>query len=94
MRLALSTPAEDRKIDYINSHGTSTVVGGRDRSRRHSPRLRQGSTPAIASTKSLTGHCLGGAGVWGDLFADHAQRRFIAASASIERTLRWIHPRS
>ena len=41
MRLALSTLPQGRKIDYINSHGTSTAGRRRDRGRGDPPRLRR-----------------------------------------------------
>ncbi len=45
----------------------------------------QGSTPPIASTKSLTGHCLGGAGVWEAIYSlIMLNGNFIAASANVE----------
>ena len=44
-----------------------------------------GSTPPIASTKSLTGHCLGGAGVWEAIYSLIMMNgNFIAASANVE----------
>jgi 3-oxoacyl-[acyl-carrier-protein] synthase I len=85
MRLALSTLPQGRKIDYINSHGTSTMVGDVTEVEAIRRVFGQGSTPPIASTKSLTGHCLGGAGVWETIFSlIMLNGNFIAASANVE----------
>ena len=64
MRAAL----EEKKtinVDYMNTHGTSTPVG--DSKELEAIRTvfgdkKFGEMPAIASTKSLTGHALGAAG--------------------------------
>ncbi len=85
MRLALSTLPQGRKIDYINSHGTSTVVGDVTEVEAIRRVFGQGQTPPIASTKSLTGHCLGGAGVWEAIYSlIMLNGNFIAASANVE----------
>ncbi|WP_374436768.1 beta-ketoacyl-ACP synthase I [Tabrizicola sp.] len=85
MRVALSTLPQGRKIDYINSHGTSTVVGDVTEVEAIRRVFGQGSTPPIASTKSLTGHCLGGAGVWEAIYSLIMMNgNFIAASANVE----------
>ena len=85
MRLALATLPKDRRIDYINSHGTSTMVGDVTEVEAIRRVFGQGSTPPIASTKSLTGHCLGGAGVWEAIFSlIMLNGNFIAASANVE----------
>ena len=61
MRQAMTTIGE-RKIDYINAHGTSTKVG--DIQEVSAVREVFGDRmPLISSTKSLTGHALGAAGV-------------------------------
>lgn len=61
MRQAMATIG-GRKIDYINAHGTSTPVG--DRQEVGAVREVFGdASPFVASTKSLTGHALGAAGV-------------------------------
>ncbi len=61
MRLAASTLG-DRKVDYINAHGTSTPVG--DVTEVEAVRRVFGDDHApISSTKSMTGHSLGAAGV-------------------------------
>src|SRR5690606_11956711 len=60
MRQALATVAAP--VDYINSHGTSTPVGDS----REMAAIREvfgDAVPHISSTKSLTGHSLGAAGV-------------------------------
>lgn len=52
----------DKKIDYINTHGTSTVLG--DKKELEAIKSVFGDkSPAISSTKSMTGHALGAAGV-------------------------------
>jgi 3-oxoacyl-[acyl-carrier-protein] synthase-1 len=85
MRLALSTLPQGRKIDYINSHGTSTMVGDVTEVEAIRRVFGQGTTPPIASTKSLTGHCLGGAGVWEAIYSLLMMNgNFIAASANVE----------
>jgi len=60
MQQAMSTV--DTPIDYINAHGTSTPIGDT----RELGAIREvfgDNVPKIGSTKSLTGHALGGAGV-------------------------------
>ena len=62
MKLALATLPKDRKITYINAHGTSTPVG--DVTEVEGVRIALGDDHApISSTKSMTGHALGAAGV-------------------------------
>jgi len=52
----------DRPVDYLNTHGTSTPVG--DLKEMEAVRAVFGAKPPmISSTKSLTGHSLGAAGV-------------------------------
>jgi|TARA_B110000914_G_C15502588_1_gene466653 3-oxoacyl-[acyl-carrier-protein] synthase-1 len=54
--------AENQKIDYINAHGTSTPAG--DITELNAIRsVFKDEIPAISSTKSLSGHSLGAAGV-------------------------------
>lgn len=86
MRLALE--GVEGGVDYINTHGTSTLVG--DVKELEAIRAvfgdnADGKVPAIASTKSLSGHALGAAGVneaiYTLLMMEH---NFIAASANIE----------
>ena len=84
MRVALSTLPQGRMIDYINSHGTSTPVGDIGEVKAIRRVFGEGKTPPIASTKSLTGHCLGGAGVWEAIYSLLMMNgNFIAASANV-----------
>lgn len=70
-------------IDYINAHGTSTPVG--DIRELEAMREVFGERiPPISSTKSLTGHALGAAGVNEAIYSLLMQEAsFIAASANI-----------
>jgi 3-oxoacyl-[acyl-carrier-protein] synthase I len=72
------------KVDYINTHGTSTPVG--DTKELEAIRAVFGnSDTAIASTKSLSGHALGAAGVNEAIYTlIMMKNNFIAASANIE----------
>ncbi|MGN6548538.1 MAG: beta-ketoacyl-ACP synthase I [Pararhizobium sp.] len=82
MRQALSTVKGD--IDYINTHGTSTDIGDS----REIGAIREvfgDKLPHIASTKSLTGHSLGAAGVQESIYSIlMMQNAFIGESAHIE----------
>ena len=71
-------------VDYINTHGTSTPVG--DSKELEAIRAVFGeSKTAIASTKSLSGHALGAAGVNEAIYTlIMMENNFIAASANIE----------
>jgi 3-oxoacyl-[acyl-carrier-protein] synthase-1 len=72
------------RVDYINAHGTSTPVG--DTKELEAIREVFGKDiPVISSTKSLTGHALGAAGVNEAVYTLlMMQEGFIAASANIE----------
>lgn len=84
MRLALSTLPSDRRVDYINSHGTSTPVGDVTEMEAIRRVFGRGKTPPVASTKSLTGHSLGATGAQEAIYALlMMQGRFIAASANV-----------
>jgi 3-oxoacyl-[acyl-carrier-protein] synthase-1 len=75
----------DAPIDYINAHGTSTPVG--DVRELEAIKATFGdSIPPISSTKSLTGHSLGAAGVQEAIYSlIMMQNDFICASANIEQ---------
>ena len=82
MRQAMSTI--DGPIDYINAHGTSTPVGDIQELKAVIEAFG-GSAPRISSTKSLSGHSLGAAGVQEAIYCLlMMQGDFIAASANIE----------
>lgn len=71
-------------VDYINSHGTSTPAG--DVTEINAVKEVFGSVPAIASTKSLTGHSLGATGVQEAIYSlIMMNENFIAASQNIEQ---------
>ena len=81
MKMALSTVKN--KIDYLNTHGTSTPVG--DITELKAVReVFEESIPKISSTKSLTGHPLGAASVHEAIYClIMMKNNFIAASANI-----------
>jgi 3-oxoacyl-[acyl-carrier-protein] synthase-1 len=81
MQQALSTV--DGRVDYINAHGTSTPVG--DTRELEAVRTVFGDDiPRISSTKSLSGHSLGAAGVHEAIFSLlMMQEDFLCASANI-----------
>ena len=82
MQMAMAT--SNKTIDYINAHGTSTPVG--DIQEIKAVREVFGDNiPAINSTKSLSGHSLGAAGVQEAIYSLlMMENNFIAASANIE----------
>ena len=82
MRQALATV--EGSVDYINAHGTSTPVG--DVAELKAIREVFGDQcPSIGSTKSLSGHSLGAAGVQEAIYCRlMMQNDFTAISANIE----------
>ena len=72
------------KIDYINAHGTSTPVG--DIAELKAIRkVFKDDLPFISSTKSLSGHSLGAAGVHESIYTLlMMNNNFISESANIE----------
>jgi 3-oxoacyl-[acyl-carrier-protein] synthase I len=81
MQQAMSTVAEP--VGYINAHGTSTPVG--DMRELEAVRtVFNKNIPVISSTKSLSGHSLGAAGVHEAIYSLlMMQGDFISASANI-----------
>ncbi len=82
MQQAMATV--DGNIDYVNAHGTSTPVG--DTKELEALRAVFGgeNVPWVSSTKSLTGHALGAAGVNEAIYSLlMMQNNFLSASANI-----------
>lgn len=82
MRMALD--GMNARVDYINTHGTSTPVG--DMAELRAMREVFGDkVPPFSSTKSLTGHSQGATGVHEAIYSLlMLEHDFIAASANIE----------
>jgi 3-oxoacyl-[acyl-carrier-protein] synthase-1 len=73
------------KVDYINTHGTSTPVGDTKELEAIREVFGIDNPVAIASTKSLSGHALGAAGVNEAIYTLlMMENNFIAASANID----------
>jgi len=82
MKIALSTSRN--KINYINTHGTSTPVGDITELKAVGEAFGN-EIPKISSTKSLSGHPLGAASVHEAIYSlIMMKNNFIAASANIE----------
>ncbi|MGH1542949.1 MAG: beta-ketoacyl-ACP synthase I [Arenicella sp.] len=74
----------DGKVDYINTHGTSTPVGDLKEIEAIKEVFGDNS-PMISATKSLTGHALGAAGSNEAIYSLlMMQNNFLSASANIE----------
>ena len=72
-------------IDYINAHGTSTPAGDMQELRAVRAAFEGQAIPLVGSTKSLSGHSLGAAGVQEAIYSLlMMQEDFVAASANIE----------
>ena len=81
MNMALKTARN--KIDYINTHGTSTPVGDITELKAVQETFKD-KIPKISSTKSLSGHPLGAASVHEAIYSlIMIKNNFIAASANI-----------
>lgn len=84
MRQAIANAGNPR-IDYINTHGTSTPVG--DVPELHAIRAVFGeeAAPPFSSTKSLTGHSQGATGVQEAIYCLLMLRgQFIAGSVNVD----------
>jgi len=81
MKMALSTTRN--KMDYINTHGTSTPVGDITELKAVGETFGT-EVPKISSTKSLSGHPLGAASVHEAIYSlIMMKNNFIAASANV-----------
>ena len=82
MNMAIKTTRN--KPDYINTHGTSTPVGDIKELEAIKETFKE-NVPKISSTKSLTGHSLGAAGVQEAIYCLlMMENKFISVSANIE----------
>jgi len=73
------------KIDYINTHGTSTPVGD-IKELEAIKELFKENIPYLSSTKSLTGHSLGATGVHEAIYSLlMMQNNFLCGSANIDK---------
>ena len=79
-----ATSTVNNPIDYINAHGTSTPVG--DLAELGAIKAAFGDDmPIVGSTKSLSGHSLGAAGVQEAIYSLlMMENDFIAASANVD----------
>ena len=83
MHLAVSS-LKGREVDYINAHGTSTPAGDVTEIQAVRRVFEKQKQPIVSSTKSLTGHSLGAAGVQEAIYSlIMMEENFIAASANI-----------
>lgn len=84
MKLAMSTIG-DTKVDYINAHGTATPVGDIIELNAIRAAFQGRDLPYVSSTKSLTGHSQGAAGVQEAIYSLlMLNNDFLAESANIE----------
>ena len=83
MEIALEM-TKSNKVDYINAHGTSTPAGDITELNAINSVFRE-DLPMISSTKSLSGHSLGAAGVHESIFSLIMMNEgFVVGSANIE----------
>ena len=83
--MEIATSTVNGTIDYINAHGTSTPVGDIKELEAIRKVFDTTSIPLIGSTKSLSGHALGAAGVNESIYSLlMLQNDFVAESVNIE----------
>ena len=83
--MEIATSTVNGTIDYINAHGTSTPVGDVKELEAIKKVFDTTSIPLIGSTKSLSGHALGAAGVNESIYSLlMLQNDFVAESVNIE----------
>ena len=82
--MEIATANVNGPIDYINAHGTSTPVGDM-KELQAIKEVFKDSIPLIGSTKSLSGHALGAAGVNESIYSLlMLQNDFVVESVNIE----------
>jgi 3-oxoacyl-[acyl-carrier-protein] synthase-1 len=82
--MEIATASVNGAIDYINAHGTSTPVGD-VKELGAIKEVFGDNIPLIGSTKSLSGHALGAAGVNESIYSLlMLQNDFVAESVNIE----------
>ena len=85
MRGALKSLNADRKVSYINAHGTSTPVGDVGEIEAVRRVFGEGTTPPVSSTKSMTGHSQGATGAQEAIYCLLAlEHDFIIPSINVE----------
>ncbi|QFT99258.1 3-oxoacyl-[acyl-carrier-protein] synthase 1 [Roseovarius sp. THAF8] len=85
MRLALETLPKERRVGYINAHGTSTPVGDAGEVEAVRRIFGEGNVPPISSTKSMTGHSQGATGAQEAIYCLLALHHdFIIPSINVE----------
>jgi len=83
--MEIATSTVNGTIDYINAHGTSTPVGDIKELEAIRKVFDTTSIPLIGSTKSLSGHALGAAGVSESIYSLlMLENDFVAESVNIE----------
>jgi len=84
--MKMATATLDVPVDYINTHGTSTPVGDvKELEALQTVFADRNRMPMFNSTKSLTGHSLGAAGVHEAIYTLLMQQHgFVSASANID----------
>ena len=83
-RCMIMAKKDIEKIDYINAHGTSTPVGD-IAELKAIKKVFKDDLPLISSTKSLSGHSLGAAGVHESIYTLlMMNNNFVSESANIE----------
>jgi len=83
--MEIATSTVNGTIDYINAHGTSTPVGDIKELEAIKKVFDTTSIPLIGSTKSLSGHALGAAGVNESIYSLlMLENDFVAESVNIE----------
>ncbi|MEL7096243.1 MAG: beta-ketoacyl-ACP synthase I [Pseudomonadota bacterium] len=85
MRLALGQLTDNRKVGYINAHGTSTPVGDVGEVEAVRRVFGEDTAPPISSTKSMTGHSQGATGAQEAIYCLLALKNdFIIPSINVE----------